>query len=59
MCVFMFFAGGQKIADRFARHAFVISLNPCAKKQRLGKNYDLFIMKCLFLRYLTSLNVLK
>ncbi len=50
---------GQKIANRFARHASVISLNPGIRKQRLAKDYDLFIMKCLFLRDLTSLNALK
>ncbi len=54
-----FFPLKEKIANRFAQHASIISLNPGAIKQRLGKNYDLFIMKCLFLRDLTSLNALK
>jgi hypothetical protein len=54
-----FFPVGQKIVNRFARHASIISLNPGIRKQRLAKSYDLFIMKCLFLRDLTSLNALE
>ncbi len=56
---YSFFPVGQKIANRFARHTSIISLNPGIRKQRLAKNYDLFIIKCLFLRDLTSLNALK
>ncbi len=54
-----FFPLGHKIANRFARHASVTSFNPGIRKHQLTKNYDLFIMKCLFLSDLTSLRALK
>lgn len=56
---YSFFSVGQKITNRLARHASVISINPGIRNQQIAKNYDLFIMKCLFLRDLISLNALK
>lgn len=53
------FPVGEKIANRLARHASIISVNPGIRAQQITKNYDLFIMKCLFLRDLMSLNALK
>lgn len=53
------FPVGQKVANRLARHASISSFNPGVRKMRLKKNYDLFIMKCLFLSDLLSLNSLE
>ncbi len=49
----------EKITNKITKYASAINLNPGVKKQQLKKNYDLFIMKCLFLRDLPSLNALK
>lgn len=49
----------EKIANKIAQHTSAVSFNPGVRKQRIKKSYDLFIMKCLFLRDLPSLNALK
>lgn len=54
-----FYPVGEKIANRSSRHAHVNSINPGIRNQQIANNYDLFVMKCLFLRDLTSLNALK
>lgn len=53
------FSLSEKISNKVTRYASAVTLNPGVKKQRLDKSYDLFIMKCLFLRDLPSLNALK
>jgi len=53
------FPVGQKVANRLAKRSIINSINPGVRKTRFKKNYTLFIMKCLFLSDLLSLNSLE
>jgi glycosyltransferase involved in cell wall biosynthesis len=52
------FSLGHKIVNRLAKHAYIHCLSPGVKKIRFKKSYDLFMVKCLFLSDLLSLNAL-
>lgn len=51
-----FFAVSEKFTNQFARYLSTAPFNPGLKKLHLGKSYDLFIAKFMFLRDLPSIN---
>ena len=53
------FAVGQKIANRLARHFAVALANPCIRKLRLKRKYDLFVAICQAPSDLLSLDAIE